>query len=79
MDSHIGVRQFAYKAMIVAVHKSSSKTGWLFDRYFLDIQNDIDVREIRLKMFADINAIKPYDAAEAECSGSIKKIRESHG
>ena len=33
------------------------------DRYFLDIQNDIDVREIRLKMYADINAIKPYDAA----------------
>ena len=33
------------------------------DRYFLDIQNDIDVREIRLKMVADINAIKPYDAA----------------
>lgn len=33
------------------------------DRYFLDIQNDIDVRETRLKMYADINAIKPYDAA----------------
>ena len=63
MDSYIGVRQSAYKATIVAVHKSSSKPGRLSDRYFLDIQNDIDVREIRLKMIADINAIKPYDAA----------------
>lgn len=33
------------------------------DRYFLDIQNDIDVRELRLNMAADINAIKPYGAA----------------
>ena len=33
------------------------------DRYFLDIQNDIEIREVRLKMVADINDIKPYDAA----------------
>ena len=33
------------------------------DKYFLDIQNDIDIREIRLKMVADLDAIKPYDAA----------------
>ena len=33
------------------------------DKYFLDIQNDIDIREIRLKMVADLDAIKPYDEA----------------
>ena len=33
------------------------------DKYFLDIQNDIDIREIRLKMVADLDAIKPYDTA----------------
>ena len=33
------------------------------DRYFLDMQNDIDVRERRLELDADIQAIRPYQAA----------------
>ena len=33
------------------------------DRYFLDIQNDIDIRELRLKLVADISTIQPYNAA----------------
>ena len=33
------------------------------DRYFLDIQNDIDMRELRLTMVADINSIQPYNTA----------------
>lgn len=33
------------------------------DRYFLDMQNDIDVRELKQKLEADIKAIRPYQAA----------------
>ncbi len=33
------------------------------DRYFLDIQNDLDVREAKLKLKADIQSIHPYQAA----------------
>ena len=33
------------------------------DRYFLDIQNDIEVRELILKMDEDFSAIRPYAAA----------------
>ncbi len=30
------------------------------DRYFLDIQNDIDFREIKMSLSAEIESIKPY-------------------
>ena len=33
------------------------------DRYFLDIQNDIDIRELKVNMAAEINAIQPCRAA----------------
>ena len=33
------------------------------DRYFLDMQNDIDVRELRGAMAVEIDAILPYQAA----------------
>ncbi len=33
------------------------------DRYFLDMQNDIDVRELRLSMAEDIETIHPYSIA----------------
>ncbi len=29
------------------------------DKYFLDLQNDIDIRELKLSMAAEIDAIKP--------------------
>ena len=32
------------------------------DRYFLDMQNDIDVRELRGTMALEIDAIHPYQA-----------------
>ena len=33
------------------------------DRYFLDIQNDIDIRELKIKLSTEIEAIKPCRAA----------------
>ena len=33
------------------------------DRYFLDLQSDIDIRELKISMAEDINGIKPYKAA----------------
>jgi len=33
------------------------------DRYFLDMQNDIEVRELIEKLDGDITTIKPYRAA----------------
>ena len=33
------------------------------DRYFLDIQNDIDIRELKVNMAAEINAIQPCQTA----------------
>ena len=33
------------------------------DRYFLDIQNDIEVRELKMKLEADIQKINPYQVA----------------
>ena len=33
------------------------------DRYFLDIQNDIDVRELKGRMAAEINNIRPVQSA----------------
>ena len=33
------------------------------DRYFLDMQNDIDIREIKQSLNADIQAIRPCMAA----------------
>ena len=35
----------------------------LSDRYFLDIQNDIEVRELKIALEADIRKINPYVAA----------------
>ena len=32
------------------------------DKYFLDIQNDLDLREIKLSKDADIESIKPFQA-----------------
>lgn len=32
------------------------------DRYFLDIQNDIDLREMKMSLSAEIESIKPYKA-----------------
>ena len=32
------------------------------DRYFLDMQNDIDVRELKISMAAEIEQIHPYHA-----------------
>ena len=32
------------------------------DRYFLDIQNDIDIRELKLSLDKEIEAIHPYKA-----------------
>ena len=33
------------------------------DRYFLDMQNDIDVREAKLALESDIQTIRPHRAA----------------
>ncbi|MBO5568539.1 MAG: HigA family addiction module antidote protein [Clostridia bacterium] len=33
------------------------------DRYFLDMQNDIEVRELIERLSGDIETIKPYQAA----------------
>ncbi len=33
------------------------------DRYFLDIQNDIDLRELKIQMNEEIQSIKPYNQA----------------
>ena len=33
------------------------------DRYFLDIQNDIDLRNLKLVIMNEINEIQPYKAA----------------
>lgn len=33
------------------------------DRYFLDLQNDIDIRELKLSMATDIAAIQPCQTA----------------
>ena len=32
------------------------------DRYFLDMQNDIDVRELKTSMATEIDQIRPYHA-----------------
>jgi addiction module HigA family antidote len=32
------------------------------DRYFLDIQNDIDLRELKESIKSEINSIRTYDA-----------------
>ena len=32
------------------------------DRYFLDMQNDIEIRELNEKLNADLATIKPYRA-----------------
>ena len=32
------------------------------EKYFLDIQNDLDLREIKLSKDADIESIKPFQA-----------------
>ena len=33
------------------------------DRYFLDIQNDIDLRELKIELNKEIESIKPYNKA----------------
>ena len=33
------------------------------DRYFLDMQNDIEVRELKMTLEADIQKINPYQVA----------------
>jgi len=33
------------------------------DRFFLDIQNDIDLRELKIQMNEEIQSIKPYNQA----------------
>ena len=33
------------------------------DKYFLDIQNDIDLRELKIQMNEEIQSIKPYNQA----------------
>ncbi len=33
------------------------------DRFFLDMQNDIDIREVKLALNSDIESINPYQAA----------------
>ena len=33
------------------------------DRYFLDMQNDIDIRELKVSMTKEISAIQPCQAA----------------
>ncbi|MBR6223182.1 MAG: HigA family addiction module antidote protein [Lachnospiraceae bacterium] len=33
------------------------------DRYFLDMQNDIDLRELRQKLYSEIQNIQPFKAA----------------
>ena len=33
------------------------------ERYFLDIQNDIDLRELKIQMNEEIQSIKPYNQA----------------
>ena len=32
------------------------------DKYFLDIQNDIDIRELKVDLDSDIQSIKPFQA-----------------
>lgn len=32
------------------------------DRYFLDMQNDIDIRELKVKMAKEIDTIRPCEA-----------------
>ena len=32
------------------------------EKYFLDIQNDLDLRELKLSKDADIESIKPFQA-----------------
>ena len=33
------------------------------DKYFLDMQNDIDLRELKVSLATDIEMIRPYNAA----------------
>ena len=33
------------------------------DRYFIDMQNDIDLRELKMNIADEINAIHPFQAA----------------
>ena len=33
------------------------------DRYFLDMQNDIDVRELKIRMSKEISDIRPFQSA----------------
>ena len=32
------------------------------DKYFLDIQNDIDLRQLKVELDQEISSIKPYSA-----------------
>ena len=32
------------------------------DRYFLDMQNDIDIRELKISLAAEIEQIRPYQS-----------------
>ena len=36
------------------------------DRYFIDMQNDIDLRELKMNIADELNAIRPYQAAMKE-------------
>lgn len=35
------------------------------DRYFLDLQNDIDIRELKESLAKEIDAIRPYGSIDA--------------
>ena len=51
---------------LVSRTPTSIRLGRFFgvsDRYFLDMQNDIEVRELIEKLDGDITTIKPYAAA----------------
>ncbi len=36
------------------------------DKYFLDIQNDIDLRQLKVELDQEISSIKPYSAVVGE-------------
>lgn len=44
------------------------------DRFFLDMQNDVDIRELKTSMAAEIAEIKPC-AAAAQCRGIKQPIK----
>ena len=50
----------AYK-LAKAIHVPTSRIqDILHDNYFLNIQNDIDLRELKVSMAAEIEEIRPY-------------------